>query len=195
MEQTQDAVLDSAARCFARYGFRKTSIDTIAAEAHVAKGTVYLYCANKQELFYQAVHRELAAWIDELSDLIDPDVPADQILAEMGRRDAAFVEERPLVADLLSGLHDGELPAWKEQFAELRDLAISHVVEVLRLGIRQGVFADDLDVAATARVLQEMQLSGALLRHRTDLGIRQVRRQQSAALRLVLKGLEARSAT
>jgi AcrR family transcriptional regulator len=192
MEQTQGAVLDAAARCFAHYGFRKTSVDTIAADAHVAKGTVYLYCDNKQDLFYQAVHRELAAWADELSGLIEPDVPADEILTEMGHRDAAFIEDRPLVADLLSGAHDDQLPAWRERFEALREQGLRHVVEALRLGIEQGVFADDLDVAATARVLQDMQLTGALLRHRTDLDIRQVRRQQRAALRLVLDGLRAR---
>src|ERR687896_719 len=191
--RTREAVLDAATRCFSRYGFRKTSIDTIAEDANVAKGTVYLYCADKQDLFFRAVHREVAAWVDELAEMVDADVPADETLVEMGRRDAAFVEQRPLVAEVLSGLHDGQFPELREQFAELRDLGISRVVEVLRLGIRQGVFADDLDVAATARVLQQMQLAGALLPYRSDLPTREVRRQQAAALRLVLGGLASRS--
>jgi hypothetical protein len=38
-----------------------------------------------------------------------------------------------------------------------------------------------------------MQLSGALLHRRRDLPPRQVRRQQTAALRLVLQGLERRA--
>lgn len=141
------------------------------------------------------MHREFDAWADELSGLIDPDVPADEILTEMGRRDAAFVEERPLVADLLSGAHDDELPAWRERFEARRGRGLRHVIEVLQLGREQGLFADDLEVPATARVLQDMQLTGAFLRHRTDLGIRQVRRQQRAALRLVLDGLRARPAS
>jgi hypothetical protein len=110
----------------------------------------------------------------------------------MAQRDAAFVERRPLVADLLSGLLDGELPTFRSRFAQLRKIGLEHVIAVLELGIGQGVFADDLDVPATAYVLQEMQLAGALLRQRTDLPARQVRRQQIAALRLVLQGLERR---
>jgi len=190
---TQDAVLESASRCFARYGYKKTSMDTVAEEARVAKGTVYLYCESKQDLLYRSVERELRAWIDELSLLIDPARPANEILADMARRDAAFVEQRPLVADLLSGMLDGELAESRDRFEELRKRGLQHVVAVLQLGIGQGVFAADLDVHATARILQEMQLSGALLRHRAAVPLRQVRRQQVAALRLVLQGLECRN--
>jgi TetR/AcrR family fatty acid metabolism transcriptional regulator len=190
---TQDAVLESAGRCFARYGYKKTSMDTVAEEARVAKGTVYLYCESKQDLLYRTVERELRAWVDELSSLIDAERPANEILADMARRDATFVEQRPLVADLLSGMLDGELPALRDRFAELRKTGLHHVATVLQLGISQGVFAADLDVHATARILQEMQLSGALLRHRAAVPLRQVRRQQVAALRLVLQGLETRN--
>ncbi|MGZ4737171.1 MAG: TetR/AcrR family transcriptional regulator [Acidimicrobiia bacterium] len=191
-ETTQDAVLESAGRCFTRYGFKKTSMDNVATEARVAKGTVYLYCDNKQDLFYRAVERELRAWTRELATFIDPERPANEILAELGRRDAEFVEGHPLVADLLSGIVDGELPAFRARFEELRKAALVHIVDVLELGIRQGVFANDLDVRATARTLREMQLAGALLRHRTELPVKEVRRQQAAALRLVMQGLERR---
>jgi TetR/AcrR family fatty acid metabolism transcriptional regulator len=191
-QTTADAVLDSASRCFTRYGYKKTSMENVATEARVAKGTVYLYCESKQDLFSRAVERELRAWTEDLSSFIDPDRPADEILADMAQHDAAFVEQRPLVADLLSGMLDGELPAFRARFADLRKMGLQHVVDVLELGIRQRVFADDLDVRATARILQEMQLAGALLHHRSELPVRQVRRQQVAALRLVLQGLERR---
>jgi AcrR family transcriptional regulator len=189
---TQGLVIDAAGRCFGRFGYKKTSMDDVAAEARVAKGTVYLYCDSKQDLFYRAVERELRAWKEDLGSLIEPEIPANEILAEMGRRDATFVEERPLVAELLSGMVDDQLPQFRSEFAQLRAIGLAHVVEVLELGIRQEVFAADLDVVATAKVLQEMQLVGALLSHRGGLSAREVRRQQIAALRLVLSGLERR---
>jgi TetR/AcrR family transcriptional regulator, fatty acid metabolism regulator protein len=189
---TQDSVLDAAGRCFSRFGYKKTSMDDVASEARVAKGTVYLYCDSKQDLFYRAVEREMRAWKEGLASLIDPDVPANEILSEMGRRDAAFIEERPLVADLLSGMIDDQLPQYRSEFTKLRSVGLDHVVEVLELGVRQEVFAPDLDVGATARVLQEMQLVGALLSHRSNLSMRDVRRQQAAALHLALLGLERR---
>src|SRR5687767_5115358 len=94
---TQEKVLDSAATCFARQGYAKTSIDDVAARAGVGKGTVYLYCKSKQDLFYQSVHRELRQWVADLSNIIDHRRPADELMLEMGASDAAFLERRPLV--------------------------------------------------------------------------------------------------
>jgi AcrR family transcriptional regulator len=192
MEQTQERILNSAAACFGRWGYKKTSIDAVAEQAGVAKGTVYLYCNSKQDLLYQAVHRELRQWIADLSKKIDPRRPANELMLEMAASDAEFIEKRPLVRDLLFGMFHGLLPDWADRFDELRALGQRHIVELLQLGIRQGLFASDLDVKATASVLQEMQLSGALLGHRTRRPLADVRRQQLAAIRLVMKGLEAR---
>jgi AcrR family transcriptional regulator len=189
---THEAVLDSARRCFGRYGYRKTSIDEVAVGAGVAKGTVYLHCDSKQELFVLAIERELRLWLEDLATAIDPTHPADEVMVEMAKRDAAFVEERPLVADLLIGALDGLIPAGRDRLQALRRLGLTQVVAVLELGIEQGVFADDIDVESTAQVLQEMQLTGAVLRRRGSLPLRQVRRRQEAALRLVLRGLQSR---
>jgi AcrR family transcriptional regulator len=44
-------ILDAALSLFGRYGYRRTSIDDIAREAGIAKGTVYLSFASKDEVF------------------------------------------------------------------------------------------------------------------------------------------------
>ena len=189
---TQDKILRSASDCFGRWGYKKTSVDSVAEHAGVAKGTVYLYCKSKEDLFYQSVHRELRQWVADLSKKIDPSRPANLLMVEIAASDLDFVEKRPLVRDLLFGMFHGLLPAWAGRFEELRDLGVKHVVEVLELGIRQGVFAKDLDVKPTARVLQEMQIAGTLLGRKTGTPAAEIRRQQRAAVRLVMRGLETR---
>jgi AcrR family transcriptional regulator len=47
----REAILGAALDLFGRYGYRRTSIDDIARQAGVAKGTVYLYVENKEALF------------------------------------------------------------------------------------------------------------------------------------------------
>jgi AcrR family transcriptional regulator len=189
---TGDVILRSAVATFTEHGYRKASVDKIARRARVAKGTVYLYCDSKEDLFYQAVLRELRDWAADLSRLVDPRQPASQILLAMARDHLAFLDRHPLARDLLCGVVDGQLPEWRPRFRELRELGRQHVVEVLRLGIRQGEFAPDLDVEAVAQVLQDMQLTGALLQQRTELDVESVRRQQHAAVRLALDGLRKR---
>ena len=97
----KECILMEAARAFARFGFKKTSVDEIAKAAGVAKGTIYLAVESKEDLFYQALHREVRAWVGEVAKLIDPRKPADDLLGEMALLGFQKLEESPLVRDLL----------------------------------------------------------------------------------------------
>ncbi len=52
-------VLEAAAVVFARYGFRKASMDEVARAAGVSRQGLYLQFANKQELFRRALEHSL----------------------------------------------------------------------------------------------------------------------------------------
>src|SRR5258706_11513929 len=47
----RESILAAALELFGRYGYRRTSIDDIARQAGVAKGTVYLHVETKEALF------------------------------------------------------------------------------------------------------------------------------------------------
>jgi AcrR family transcriptional regulator len=60
-------LIASAAEAFSRVGFDRANVDEVAANAGVAKGTVYLYFANKGELFLAVLaelrdQTDLAHW-------------------------------------------------------------------------------------------------------------------------------------
>lgn len=50
-EARRAAILNAALKLFSQYGYRRTSIDDIAREAEIAKGTVYLSFKSKEEIF------------------------------------------------------------------------------------------------------------------------------------------------
>ncbi len=54
----REAILSAAVSLFGNYGYRRTSIDDIAREAGIAKGTVYLYFSSKEEIF-RALSRQV----------------------------------------------------------------------------------------------------------------------------------------
>ncbi len=149
----KECILMEAARAFARFGFRKTSVDEIARAAGVAKGTIYLAAESKEDLFYQALHREVRQWVGEVSGLIDPRRPAD----------------------------------------ELRSLGWQNVVEILRLGIKQGLFRDGLDVERVAQTLQDTQIAGYLF-HGGRGVTEELMARFEAGLDLVLTGPRVRTA-
>jgi AcrR family transcriptional regulator len=63
-DEKRAAILAAALALFGRYGFKRSSIDDIAREAAIAKGTVYLYFQSKEEIFralsLQMIERILA---------------------------------------------------------------------------------------------------------------------------------------
>src|SRR5438552_18333164 len=99
----KECILVEAAKAFARFGFRKASIDEIAKEAGVGKGTVYLAAESKEDLYYQVLHREIRAWQAECARPIDPRVPADQLLGHLLALSIQRLTTRPLVTELLQG--------------------------------------------------------------------------------------------
>lgn len=50
-------ILDAALRVFGQYGYRRTSVDDIAGEAGIAKGTIYLSFTSKEEIFRALAQR------------------------------------------------------------------------------------------------------------------------------------------
>jgi AcrR family transcriptional regulator len=57
----RDRILDAAQELFVRYGVKRTSIDDVAREAGIAKGTVYLSFESKAELFAAIADRLCAS--------------------------------------------------------------------------------------------------------------------------------------
>jgi AcrR family transcriptional regulator len=59
VDARQAALLEAAVSVFARYGFRKTSMEEVARAAGVSRQGLYLQFANKEELFRKALEHSL----------------------------------------------------------------------------------------------------------------------------------------
>jgi AcrR family transcriptional regulator len=186
----KECILIEAARAFARFGFKKASIDEIAKEAGVGKGTVYLAAESKEDLFFQVLHREVRAWQAACAKAIDPRAPADQLLARLLAVADKYLEDHPLVEELLLGRTLEMLPAWGARLEDLRAIGRANVTEVLRLGIRQGIFRPELDAETVAGLLQDFHLVAWLARSK-ETPTAEVVHRAAVGLDLVLRGLLA----
>src|SRR3954471_18580448 len=187
----KECILTAATRLFARFGFKKTSVDQIAKDAGVAKGTVYLAADTKEELFYQAVHREVRAYTAEIAKLIDPRKAADVMLAETTLAGIQYLDERPLVRDLIFGNHQILLPEWADRLDELRALGRTNCAEIIRLGIRQGVFRSDLDVDELATLLEDMAIATQVFHNRGANKAERLHKRLVTAFDLLMNGIRA----
>jgi AcrR family transcriptional regulator len=99
----REAILEVAARVLSRSQFARVTMAQIAEHCGLAKGTLYLYFATKEELFLATLEDELAAWFDALGGEllgrgnVTAREFADTVVASLG--------ERERLADLLPLLH------------------------------------------------------------------------------------------
>ena len=97
-----------------------------------------------------------------------------------------------LVKDLLFRQAHDLIPSLSEKLDALCELGIDNVIAILRLGQKQGIFREDLDVPTTATLLQDLSLAFFVL-HDTDRPDRDeiMNKRRDAALSLVLHGIRS----
>ncbi|GAA3567055.1 TetR/AcrR family transcriptional regulator [Microlunatus spumicola] len=66
----RDAVLESALLTFARFGYRKTSMDEVAREARISRPGLYFHFPTKDALFRAAVTRALEHDLAEIETVL-----------------------------------------------------------------------------------------------------------------------------
>lgn len=127
-------ILDAATALFMRQGYRKTSMDEVAREAGVAKGTVYLYFTKKIDLALAAIGREKRVHLAELMDVFDDSVPAVQRFRRWMMAALLSAQRMPLIAHLMSGPDMEALmselpPGMAAQQSEMRDAFLLPLLE------------------------------------------------------------------
>src|SRR5262250_1916785 len=70
-EARPEEITAAALELFVERGFANTRLDDVASRAGVSKGTLYLYFANKVELFKAVVREALVARLVEFRERID----------------------------------------------------------------------------------------------------------------------------
>ena len=70
-QQKHESILDAARAVFSREGYAASSVEDVATEAGIAKGTVYIYFKSKEELYFAALLRDLRAFGEEARAQMD----------------------------------------------------------------------------------------------------------------------------
>jgi TetR/AcrR family transcriptional regulator len=193
-QERRRRVLAAANRCFGLHGFRKTSVDMIAAEADVSKALVFAFFSNKDALYDAVIEQTLLAWTGfaEHQAARYRDRPELE-LASMFRGSFEFVEHSPMLRVLMAR-RDRQL---QERLSSLprivRDWRM-RFAEVIQRGIDQGIFRPDLDPHRTSIVIHEIQHLYLDLQVAGEQGHYDPGRME-LALAIVIRGLSSDSAT
>jgi AcrR family transcriptional regulator len=160
----QQQILDAATRCFARYGFHRTSMADVVKESGLSPGAIYCYYRGKQEI-------------------------VEAISVERHARDSALIADFVSASSLSEGLHrvartligmlkdPGEkmrrkvsIQFWAESLHDHRILKIAKrgirqrdgLTEAMRNAQQSGRIPQTLDVESLSRILLAL-LQGLIL--------------------------------
>jgi AcrR family transcriptional regulator len=106
--ERRDAILDAALEEFSANGYAATRLDDVAKRADVAKGTIYLYFADKETLFQELLRSMLSPVIGGIAAIPDVNLPMRSIaerVIETFMRDVYATRRRDVVRLMLTEGH------------------------------------------------------------------------------------------
>lgn len=190
-EDIRDLILDAADHLLARYGYKKMTIDDLAREVGVGKGTIYLHFNSKEEVALSRIDRVIERLKAELKKLARSDESAvtrlhRMLMLRVIYRFDSVQHYTESINHVMAAIRPALLERRKRYFeAEARILA-----EVLKEGRRAGDFFFK-DPLATARAL--LTATNSLLPYSLspkELGERDSLEEQTARIvDLLLSGL------
>lgn len=134
----EERILDAAATLLVRWGYRKTTIDDVAREAGVGKGTIYLHWKDKSELFRAAIWRASQQTTEDVMRRIAAD-PDGGLFHRLWTHGMLAVLSNPLLAALMQGKPDifqGLMETLDpELLSQLVGNADAHVAQLQRAGL------------------------------------------------------------
>jgi AcrR family transcriptional regulator len=134
-----------AADLLLRHGYRRVTIDDVAAGAGIGKGTVYLHWKTREQLFSVVFAREVLYALDELRQALRRD-PRVSLLHRFAHTYFLAIANRPLLRSFLLGDPDllGKLTSSPDTGRDDRHSAMLY--GYFRLLARHGLLHDDLSV-------------------------------------------------
>lgn len=164
------AILDSARNAFAKFGIDHCTMDMIAKEAELSKGTLYLYYRNRNELLLGLVAEDFESVVLRVEKVVSGKLQPDAKLLKAGSLIYEFSKDHFLFYKAITQLDLSMLLSSKgcEQsvhathFQEFNERMVHALTTVVEEGIASGMFVTDKS-ARQIVVQMLMALKGVLV--------------------------------
>ncbi|KQV66263.1 TetR/AcrR family transcriptional regulator [Rhizobium sp. Root1220] len=143
-------ILDGARRVFMKLGFDAASMNDVTRDAGVSKGTLYVYFANKEELFTAMIESERAAFVASMRTALAEHGDIESGLHDFGTSFVMHLTDEKVISAMRTvlGVRD-RMPALCQRFfngpENLRTILCDYLARYVEAGRLE---ISDIDLAA-----------------------------------------------
>lgn len=191
LKTTRDAILDATDRLLARFGYKKMTIDDLAREVGIGKGSIYLHFTSKEEIALTHIDRIIERLKENLRVIAAKPLKADERLRRMLMERVLYrfdsVQHYKQSLDEMLSYVRTQLLDRRKRYFEQEAVIFSTVIKD---GQQSSIFAkgDPLDIALTlisaTNSLLPYSLSAIELGDRAEIAAR-----TEKTAKLLIKGL------
>ena len=185
-----ETITDAARAVFARFGFKKTTMDDIAQAAHKGKSSIYHYFESKAAVFQSVVEKESRTLRETLGKAIQREITPQMKLQ-------AYVITRMEVMDRLSSFYSALKDEYLENYGFIEKTREKYLREeidivkgILTEGIKDGIFVvEDLEVTTMAIIAA---LKSFEYPWPTTDGVSKIKKNIDVLLNVLFRGITTR---
>jgi AcrR family transcriptional regulator len=159
-ERKRCRIMNAALKIFSTKGYSPAVLDEVAREAGIAKGTLYLYFQDKEDLFCSTIMNVIDKLIGLMREKIDDALNPVQILRDIAFLQLSFFSQNREFFRIFQTLHnDLLLCSHKQLFQRLmerRQELIDYEYEVVERAKRLGLVRKDIDTAEVVHCYEGM---------------------------------------
>jgi AcrR family transcriptional regulator len=189
-EATRNRIIREAASEFARLGFEQANINTIAEQAGIGKGTIYLYFENKRELFLAMLRQIAHSHLASIRAALASD---DSLHERLKRLFLAFVQLANEDANSFN-VHMSALYGVNRAFKTEATKLLRDYIAVIALTLEESRMRGEIkatDIEATALMVLTLTESYVLSAKVLDQSLKQIAQQADSVATTILQGIGA----
>lgn len=150
----REAILDVAARLFARFGFRKTTVEDIIRSARVARATVYKYFPTKESIFHAVLQREFSEMLERVREAAEAESTTRERLRAAVRTHTQEIRSRANVYRVTMEVLSDVIPRTERESERMAEEALRVYGWILSEGVKSGeIVVDDIETTAWSIIL------------------------------------------
>ena len=152
----EQEIIAVAARLFKEKGYRATTLEDIAAEVGMLKGSLYYYIRSKEELLHLVVADPIRQAYNKLEEIVNSDAPATtKITQAIANHLTLFHQHYPHIAVYLHDFHN-LTQKLQQNVIETPKHYQRLLTQLLQQGVDTGEFRPDLDISVTGYAILGM---------------------------------------